>query len=237
MEQRLYSASKIAAACGVSRQYIDRYVKAHCSEAKIGTKIDINHPIMNAFMESKGADMSNQLKPAKERTSHLATTPVSQSESKLARSRRGNGTGNGAPKAKITATQNKNVEQIDISDHGNLTLNELVAYFGSDESYRGWLQAKKTQVEIVERQIKVDERKGALISRDFVSKAVFGLIEEFTSRILVDSSVTITTKCYAHAQSGDNIEEATKTVRGEISKPLKAAKDKITRNLKKREAD
>ncbi|AUR92562.1 coil containing protein [Vibrio phage 1.174.O._10N.261.55.A8] len=231
MEQRLYPASKIGAACGVSRQYITRYVKEHCSDAKIGTKIDINHPVMHAFMQSKGSDVSNQLKPAEERTSHLATTPVSQSESKLAKSRRGNGTGSHTTRQKITATQNKTVEQIDISDHGNLTLNELVAYFGSDESYRGWLQAKKTQVEIVEREIKVEEKTGEVVKREAMKKSVFGFLEEMNSRLLVDSAVTIATKIYAHCESGDTIEEATKTVRGEISKPIQNAKAQIVRNI------
>ena len=205
MEQRLYPASKIGAACGVSRQYINRYVKEHCSEAKIGTKIDINHPVMHAFMESKGADMSNQLKPAEERTSHLATTPVSQSESKLAKSRRGNGTS--TPRPKITATQNKTVEQVDISDHGNLTLNELVAYFGSDESYRGWLAAKKTQTEIIEKEIKVKEKLGELVSRDLVDKATFSLVDGFTSRLLTDFCKSCPVDLRAAFESGkDNIE-------------------------------
>jgi len=227
MEQRLYRAATIAEACGVTRQYINRFCKQHCPEAKVGTKIDINHPAMHGFMQSKGADMSAQLKPAESRTSHLATTPVSQSESKLAKSKR----------QRLTATQNKTVEQVDLSDHGNLTLNEIAAHFGSDESYRGWLDAKKKQIEIIDKQIRIEEKKGELISRDYVSKYVFGLIEEFTSRLLVDSAVTIATKVIAHCESGDSIEEATKTVREEISKPLKAAKDRIKRNLKEVDHD
>ncbi|AUR89503.1 coil containing protein [Vibrio phage 1.124.O._10N.286.49.B1] len=231
MEQRLYSAARVGEATGVTRQYINRYCKEHCPDAKIGTKIDINHPVMHAFMESKGADMSAQLKPAEERTSHLATTPVSQRESKLSISRRGNGTQSEKPRPKITANQNKTVEQVDISDHGNLTLNELVAYFGSDESYRGWLQAKKTQVEIVEREIKVEEKTGEVVKREAMKKSVFGFLEEMNSRLLVDSAVTIATKIYAHCESGDTIEEATKTVRGEISKPIQNAKAQIVRNI------
>ena len=231
MEQRLYSAARVGEACGVTRQYINRYCKEHCPDAKIGTKIDINHPVMHAFMQSKGADMSAQLKPAEERTSHLATTPVSQRESKLSISRRSNGTQSENPRAKITSTQNKTVEQVDISDHGNLTLNELVAYFGSDESYRGWLQAKKTQVEIVEREIKVEEKTGEVVKREAMKKSVFGFLEEMNSRLLVDSAVTIATKIYAHCESGDTIEEATKTVRGEISKPIQNAKAQIVRNI------
>ncbi len=205
MEQRLYPAARIGEACGLTRQYINRYCKENCPEAKIGTKIDINHPIMHAFMESKGADMSNQLKPAEERTSHLATTPVSQSESKLAKSRRGNGTGTHRPK--ITATQNKTVEQVDISDHGSLSLNEIVAYFGTDESYRGWLDAKKKQVEIIEKEIKVKEKLGELVSRDLVDKATFSLVDGFTSRLLTDFCKSCPVDLRAAFESGkDNIE-------------------------------
>ena len=229
MEQRLYPVARIAEACGVSRQGLNKFCRERCPDAKVGTKLNINHPIVRAYMESKGADME-RLKPAEERGDSRATTPVSQSESKLSKSRRHTTPSNDRPK--MTATTNKTVEEIDISDHGNLTLNELIAYFGSDESYRGWLMAKKTQTEIVERELKVHEKKGELISRDFVSKAVFGLIEEFTTRLLVDSSVSIATKVFAHCESGDSIEEATETVRNEISKPLKGAKAKITKNIK-----
>lgn len=228
MEQRLYPASKISAACGVSRQYITRYVKEHCQEAKIGTKIDINHPVMSAFMESKGADMSKQLKPAEKRTSHLATTPVSQSESKLAKSRRDV---TSKPRQKLTSTQNKTVEEIDISDHGNLTLNEIIAYFGSDESYRGFLDAKKKQIEIVEKELKVQKTKGEVIDRDFVSNHLFGVIQEMTSRMLVDYPRKIVEMIYAHCESGDTKEEAEVTVREELGKPIKAAKAQVVKRI------
>lgn len=229
MEQRLYPAARIAEACGISRQGLNKFCREKCADARVGNKIDINHPVMRAYMESKNADFSKHLKPADERTDPQATTPVSQRESKLSISRRGNGTQSAQPK--LTAAENKTVEQIDIADHGNLTLNELVAYFGSDENYRGWLAAKKTQVEIVEREIKVDEKTGEVVKRDAMKKSVFGFLEEMNSRLLVDSAVTIATKIYAHCESGDSIEEATKTVRAEISKPIQNAKAQIIRNV------
>ena len=229
MEQRLYPASTIGAACGVSRQYITRYVKEHCPEAKTGTKIDINHPVMNSFMESKGADMSKQLKPAEQRTSHLATNPVSQSESKLAKSRKSKGTSK--PKQKFTSTQNNNVEEVDISDHGNLTLNEIIAFFGSDESYRGFLDAKKKQIEIVDKELKVKKAKGEVIDRDFVSNHLFGVIQEMTSRMLVDYPRKIVEMIYAHCESGDTKEEAEETVRDELGKPIKAAKAQVVKRI------
>lgn len=229
MEHRLYPAARIAEACGISRQGLNKFCREKCPDARHGNKIDINDPIMRAYMESKNADVSKQLLPADERTDPQATTPVSQRESKLSISRRGSGAAN--HQKKLTATQNKTVEQVDISDHGNLTLNELVSYFGSDENYRGWLQAKKTQVEIVEREIKVQEKTGEVVKREAMKKSAFGFLEEMNSRLLVDSAVTIATKIYAHCESGDSIEEATKTVREEISKSIKNAKAQIVRNI------
>lgn len=233
--QRLYSAMRIGEALGVTRQYVSRYVKERCPDAKVGTKIDVEHSEIVSLFESKGVDPFSSLKSSDKRTSHLAKTDkVSQSRSSV------------KAKSKPQPRQARNTDDIGqvesiknlpIDDHADLTIREIAAHFGSDEEYRGWLDARKKQVEIVERQIKVDERKGELISREFVSKAVFGLIEEFTSRLLVDSAVTIATKVFAHQESGDSIEEAIKTVRLEISKPLKAAKDRIKRNLKEVEHD
>ena len=220
MAQRLYPAATIACANGVSRQYINRYCKENCPEAKIGTKIDINHPAMRSLFESKGVNPDEKLKPSKERTSHLATTPVSQSESKLSMDKR-----------KLSSAGQKGIEDIDIAEHGHLSLNEIAEHFGSDEMYRGWLDAKRKQIDIVERDLKVKERIGELVSRDYVSRYLFGLLEEMSSRLLVDSSVTIATKIYAHCESGDTLEEATKTVRDEISKPIKGSKAQIKKRM------
>lgn len=200
MEQRLYPAARIAEYAGVTRQYINRYCKQHCPEAKVGTKIDISNPVMADFLAGKGVNLSEKLIPAEKRTSHLATTPVSQSESAAAKSQR-------KSPQKITATKNKTAEEIDISDHGNLTLNELCAYFGSDESYRGWLAAKKTQVGIVEGELKVKERLGQLVDRDLVEKAKFSLVDGFTSRLLTDFCKSSPIDLRAAFESGkDNIE-------------------------------
>lgn len=224
--QRLYSAKRIGEALGVTRQYISRYVKENCPEAKSGTKIDIDHPSITSLFKSKGVDPSAQLKSSEVRTSHLAQTEVvSQSRSKVKAHPRQ------ARNADDIGTV-MSLKDLPIEEHANLTIAEITAAFGSDEEYRGFLDARKKQIEIIERQIKVDEKTGELISREFVRKAVFGLIEEFTSRILVDSAVTIATKVFAHRDSGDSIEEATQTVRDEISKPLKAAKSRIVKNLK-----
>ena len=222
MTQRLFPAAKISESLGLSRQYVNRYCKENCPEAKIGTKIDINNPVMRTLFESKGVNPDEKLKQAKERSNHLATTPVTQSVSKVSMAKRKTFKPNG---------EFKSIEDIDVSEHGHLSLNEIAEHFGTDDEYRSWLDAKKKQVDIAERELKIKEHIGELVSREFVHKYLFGLIEEMNSRLLVDSAVTIATKVYACCESGDSIEEATKIVRDEISKPIKGAKAQVTNKM------
>lgn len=203
MEHNLYPAARIAESCGISRQGLNKFCREKCPEARVGNKIDINNPIMRAYMESKNADFSKNLKPAEERSDPRASTPVSQRESKLSISRRGQGTQSAEPRVK----KEREISELDVSEYGNLTLNEIVAEFGTDESFRGYLDAKKKQVEIIEKEIKVKEKLGELVSRDLVDKATFSLVDGFTSRLLTDFCKSCPVDLRAAFESGkDNIE-------------------------------
>lgn len=227
--QKLYSALRISEAIGVSRQYVSRFVKENCPEAKVGTKIDIEHPVMKELMKRKGADTSAQLKPSENRTSHLAKKPVTQSRGKRAQT--SNGTKQAA-RPKQTAVQNKTVEEIDIADHGELTLNEIVAYFGSDERYCGFLDAKKKQVEIVERELKVQKQLGDMIDREFVSKFIVSVIDGFNSRLLTDFCKSTPIDMRAAFESGKDNIEIEKILRVLISNQLNPLIKKLSEAIR-----
>lgn len=205
MEQKLYPPARIAEFAGVSRQYINRYCKEHCPEARSGRKIDISHPVMRSFLESKGVDLSKELRSAEVRTHHRAEKPVSQSESRLS-----------AGGQAINSRQARNTDDvgvipsaadIDVSQHGNLTLNEITARFGDHEQYRGWLDAKKKIVEIIEREIKVQKQLGELIERELVQKFIIAAIDGFNSWLLTDFCKSTPIDMRAAVESGkDNIE-------------------------------
>lgn len=206
MTVKLYPASRIAEFSGLSRQYINRYCKEHCPEARSGKKINIEHPIMRQLMESKGVDLSKELKAAESRTNRQATKPVSQSESALSAS------GSSRPSAR----QARNLDdvgvvpspaKIDVCEHGQLTLNELTAMYGDHEQYRGWLDAKKKIVEIIEREIKVKKQLGDLIDREIVKRGTISIIDGFTSRLLTDFCKSSPIDLRPAFESGkDNIE-------------------------------
>lgn len=191
MSDRLYSAMKIAEALGVSRQYVNKYCTKHCNEARSGigkgARININHPAMEALFESKGISPNSELKPAEERTSHLASKPVTQSESKAAKAKAKSksSTTIGNPTSKsINGAQN--LEALDITEHGNLTINEIAAFFGSAPDYRDWLDAKKKQVEVIEKETKIKITLGEYIRKDVVDTLFIGVVDAFNSRLLTD---------------------------------------------------
>lgn len=205
MNKRLYPAARIAEACGISRQGLNKLCRNKCPDARSGNKIDINHPVMRAYMESKNADFSKHLKPADERTDPQASTPVSQRETKLSMARRGTGTQ--SPRPKQAQEDRPQPDDVDVSEYGNMTLNEIVAEFGTDENFRGFLDAKKKQVEIIEKEIKVKEKLGELVSRDLMDKTRFSLVDGFTSRLLTDFCKSSPVDLRAAFESGkDNIE-------------------------------
>lgn len=221
-EQRLFKAARIAEMLGCSRQYLNRYVKEKCPDARTGIKIDINHSSMLALFKSKGVDSSKPLKMASERTSAQAKKPVSQRETKSNKSR----------SAKVEFTDVPAQNSIPVSEYTNMTLSQIAMIHGTDEEFRGWLDARKKQEEVIERELKNKSRTGEVIDRDFVSSSLVSLIEELTSRILVDSPRKIVEIIYAHCESGDDKEDAEKSFRDELSKPIKVAKRQIIKRLK-----
>lgn len=222
-EQRLFKAARIAEMLGCSRQYLNRYVKDKCPDARTGTKIDINHHSMLALFKSKGVDSSIPLKMADERSSSQAKNPVSQRETKS----------NKAKPERIALTEVPARNDIHVSEYTNMTLSQISMIHGTEVEFKDWLSARKVQEEVIERELKNKQRLGEVIERDFVSRSIISLIEELTSRILVDSPRKVIETVYAHCESGDTKEEAEKSYRDEMSKPLKVAKRNIISRLKK----
>ncbi|AUR86582.1 hypothetical protein NVP1087A_01 [Vibrio phage 1.087.A._10N.261.45.F9] len=191
MSSRLYSANKISEALGLSRQYVNKYCTKHCNDARVGSgkgaRIDINHPAMIALFESKGVDHSADIKPAPERVDPQATKPVSQSESKSAMAKaRASSSTKAKPKDKKVINGRENLEAIDITEHGKLTIDEIAAFFGSAPDYRDWLDAKKKQVEVIEKETKIKITLGEYIRKDVVDTSFIGVVDAFNSRLLTD---------------------------------------------------
>ena len=222
--QRLYSAMRLSEALGVTRQYVSRYVKERCPEAKIGTKIDLDNPEILSLFASKGIDPSLKITTAPERTSPLATNKtVSQSRSKSTKAKQ--------YRADVSTSSERDLSDLDISDHGDLTIREIASFYGSDEEYRGWLDARRKQVEIFEREIKVSKQLGDLIDRDMVSKFIISSIDGFNSQLLTDFCKSIPIDLRAAFESGKDNIEIEKLLRIKISAQLGPLTKKLAGSL------
>jgi len=119
----------------------------------------------------------------------------------------------------------------DIEAHLDLTLRQILAEFGTAESFSRWLSARKTLEEIREKQTKNAENERRLIPRDMVRNHIFGSIEDSNLRLLTDAPRTIARRVYGLAKSKTPVEEAEALVRDLISAQLKTVKATAVRLL------
>lgn len=222
------SASRIAESIGVSRQFVTKHFNANFPDAKVGNKWNINHIGVMKWLESKGVDVSTgELPIADTRKSKQAKNSVSQSRDRFS--------DNGLQSQTVNSQRdNESVEVPDIGDHPDMSLKDIAEIFGTQANYRAWAQAYKVVQDGIEKDLKNKRIQGGLIDRSFVESHILGLIEEMNSRLLVDYPRKLVEMVYAHCESGDIKEEAEETVRDELSKPIKAAKARIIKNIKEK---
>ena len=93
------------------------------------------------------------------------------------------------------------------------------------------LKKLKLQEEIREKRLKNEETEGAVISRELVSFALMGALEELSRRLLVDAAGTISRRLYSMSRAGEPLEEAEKVTKDTITQNLNKAKHEIKRRL------
>ena len=218
MNEKLLPAARIAELVGVSRQAITKHFGDSFPEAKVGTKWNVYHPGVFDYLSKRNVDIINtKVKSAEKRRDKQAVNPVSQKRDVYSKSKETvNVTVDGTP---------------DISDYPDMTLRDIAQYHGTEDQFRSWADAYKKVQEGIEREIRNKKLKGDVIDREYVEKYVLGLVEELTSRMLVDSPSNLVSRIYAHKDAGDSKEEAEETARRELSKLIKSAKGQIVKRI------
>lgn len=236
MKQKLLGASRIAELVGISRQAVTKLFNKNWPEAKVGKSWNVYDPGVFEYLRSKDVDVVNSdLKSSSKRIDPQAKNPVNQRQDKHAKAGRckslqpdssglhANGGVYGEPPR----------EMPDISDLPEMSLREIAFYHGTDEEFRGWADAFKKVQDGIEKELKNKKLKGDVIDREFVRTNIVGVIEEMTSRILVDYPRKLVEMVYAHCESGDPKEDAEESVRNELGKPIKASKVRVVKNIDK----
>lgn len=221
---RPVTRSELARIAGVSPAAITKACRKALKEARIGKRVDLDHPAVAAYLQKKGVTPT----PARDQA------PKKARKSTKARPRSGPAKtrANSARSSSRGAPRDGDISSDEIEGFAHLPLDELVEMFGTATAFKDWLDARKKIADIREKDLKNEETQGRLIDREFVKTHVFGAIEAGNRRLLSDSPKTIARRLYALAKAGSSIEEAEKIVREIISSQLKPVATTAARVLR-----
>lgn len=122
-----------------------------------------------------------------------------------------------------------------IEIYADMTLREIYEKFATVPRFKDWLGAMKDIVAIQEKQLKAEQTKGTLVSRDIVHRFIVDPIDAAHIKLLRDGSQTISVRAVALCESGAPQTEIKKLVEDTISsfiKPMKAKVSRAMENLK-----
>ncbi|MCK5606566.1 hypothetical protein KAR91_31980 [Candidatus Pacearchaeota archaeon] len=210
--KRLVSRAEVARQAGVSRKSVTLACVSKLKPALTGKRLDIDDPIVVDYIEN-----------AKDRR---ARTGVS-------------GSALSSPSASSSASvsgDNHYSKGAALEEFMEWTLRDLVAKFGTDDNFKRWADAAKVLVDIRLKDLKVDEMKGDLISRELVKTHIFGALENSNLRLLSDLPKTLSQRLRAHFKSGGTLEKGEELGRELIGSQLKSLKAMAIRVLKKKNA-
>lgn len=120
----------------------------------------------------------------------------------------------------------------DLHKYQDLTIRQICSRFGTLAQFEYFLKASKTIEDVVEKQLKNQEKRGELISRELIEKHLIGYVEQLSSRVLNDAPKAIVKRVRAGVKAGSSDGELEKLVIGILSADLKGAKATATKKLK-----
>lgn len=243
---RLVSRAEFARMAGVSGSAITKACRdGSLGEACVGKRIDLDHPAARAYLASKGASpppppaakAERPTTPARPRRSKTSESSKRRPKLRLVRD-----DGEDAPPEPPAPPPRKAPPPSPPSEGDGSpedlealaeTLRPLLERFGTETSFKDWLDSLKRIEEIREKRLKNEETEGLLIRVEPVKVLVFAVIDSAQRRVLSDAPRTIVRRVYAMAGSGTPVEEAERTVRellGSILRPVKATAERVLRN-------
>ncbi len=215
--KNLQTLQQIAESVGLSRQGVNKFLQKKFPEAKVGRKWDVSHAGVSEYLKERGVDPNLTVLPKskKEKPVNTSSDNVIEKENSL----------------RPVDLKNDGAGTI-LAKYMKRPLGDLVKDFGDIAAFGEHLKSHKTLLDAREKELKILQIEKSLVPREAVNNSIFGLLEEFTSRLLVDTPRRIAIDVYAHKDSDDPIEDAVKNVHQKISTVVKKCKKNITGKLK-----
>ncbi|MCK4734228.1 MAG: hypothetical protein KAT65_17370, partial [Methanophagales archaeon] len=118
-----------------------------------------------------------------------------------------------------------------VSDFEKMTLSELCDIFGTDEKFKIWLNGRKTIVDIKAKELKLEQDKGNLVSRELIKTGVIEPFDTTFTKMLSDGARSIAVRVCAMNGAGRSVDDCEKFIADQLSSFIRPAKAKIKRAL------
>jgi hypothetical protein len=240
---KLVSRAELSRIAKVSDVAISKACKKALAPACVGTRVDLDHPAVAAYLERRAPPAEPTPAPkaaSKGAARPTATRPKPPKQASVPPPSRPGPDREQPPQRIASAPPPRHPrppEHIeDIEAYGHMSLHEITQRFGSMTAHADWLDMRKTQVDIREKEIKTGVLEGKLVPRDWVMTHVFGALERAFKQLLQDAPKTIARRIYGMAKAGASTEEAEKVLREIISSNLRPAKESAARAARHKES-
>lgn len=224
MGKKLISKADFGRYAGVSPATVTRLAVGRLKDAVTGHRVDLDHPCVIEYITER-EDAQAKLPPPAPGVEDAKPSYV-----------RGKVAGKETRKKEsmdnlLTGGKTIQVVPDEIKDFGNMTLNEIVAQFGTEEAFVDWLKATKSIEDINEKRLKNAATRGELVSRDLVRLGVIEPVEAAHLKLLTDGAKTIAKRVTAMNGAGRSLEEVEAFVVDNISSFIKPIKAKTRKAL------
>lgn len=236
---RLVTRAELARIAGVSAMSITRACRTRLRDACLGPRLDLDHPSAAAYLAERGRAPTT----VDDAASPPPTDPTTPGPPPTISSAAASATSEGlppppSPPAAAPPTPPAPLalpnpwDRVDVEQYADWTLRQIADQFGTVTAFKDWLDARKKQVSVREKELKNWEAEGMLIPRDAVRTHVFGHIDGVNRRLLQDVPKTIARRVYALARSDTPVEDAERLVREILSSELRPMKERVARTLR-----
>lgn len=208
---RLVTRAELGRHLGVTTNAVTIACRERIADACVGQRVDIDHASVQAWIRKRRRGQSElDAEPSPGAQEALYTRPSADQNS-------------------VPRTPD-GIEDVHGFEH--LTLREIVSRWGGMSVHSDWLDMRRKQTQIRERELKNYELEGKLIPREAVRVHVFGIIDGAFRRLLQDSPKTIARRVYAMAKAGEDVGKAEELVRDSMTSVLQPLKDSAVRALR-----
>ena len=216
----MLSKAGFAKLAGVSIRTLRRRLDEELSAILVGGSVDEKHPLAQWYVKNRGLGS-----PPAELVNPPSRRPAGGSDTKPTRVKRGQYEQRFGEPESVPLPDGSLLSIADIRD---MPFGDVIDQWGWGPGFKEHLLALRALEEMRDKRLRVDERRGGLISRELVRLHVFGALDALHRRLLTDMPRTLALR----VRVTETPEEGETLARREIERELKAAKAEVIYALK-----